>query len=80
MKKMLLAAAFSVMALPAIAGQCPADMGKIDAAMANNPDLTAEQMAEVKELRAEGEALHQSGDHAASVEALAKAKMMLGIE
>jgi hypothetical protein len=36
-------------------------------------------MAQVKELRALGEKQHQAGDHAASIETLAKAKALLGI-
>jgi hypothetical protein len=80
MKRLLLAAAFSLFALPALAFQCPADMGKIDAALASNPDLTAEQLAEVQQLRAEGEAQHAAGNHQASVDALAQAKAILGIE
>jgi len=80
MKRLLFAAAFSLMALPALAGQCPADMGKIDAALQSNSSLSAEEMAKVKQLRAEGEAQHEAGDHAASVATLAEAKAMLGIE
>lgn len=78
MKHILVAAALSLTALPALAGQCPADMSKIDAALAS-ASLSDADMAEVKALRAEGEALHGSGDHAASVETLAKAKAILGI-
>lgn len=57
----------------------PVDMQQIDAALAAHPKLSAEQLAEVKKLRAEGEAQHNAGDHAASVETLAKAKKILGI-
>jgi hypothetical protein len=42
--------------------------------------LSEADMAEVMKLRAEGEKLHDSGDHAKSVEALAKAKAILKIE
>lgn len=80
MKRFLLAAVFTLFALPALAFQCPTDMGKIDAALAANPDLTAEQLAEVQQLRAEGEAQHAAGNHQASVDALAQAKAILGIE
>jgi hypothetical protein len=55
------------------------DMQQIDAALAANPKLSAEQLAEVKKLRAEGEAQHNAGDHAKSVDTLAKAKAILGI-
>lgn len=81
MKRLLLATAFSLaFALPALASQCPTDMAKIDEALAANPSLSAEQLAEVQALRAEGEAQHQAGDHQASVDALAKAKSILGIQ
>ncbi|MDH3472269.1 MAG: hypothetical protein OEM59_01145 [Rhodospirillales bacterium] len=78
----LLAATFLSLALaaPALAGQCPADMKKIDAALAASPDLTAEQLAEVSKLRTEGEAQHKGGQHKESVETLAKAKEILGID
>ena len=48
----------------AYAFHCPMDMKKIDEAMGKNPQLSAEQMAEVKKLRAEGESLHKAGKHA----------------
>jgi hypothetical protein len=37
-------------------------------------------MAKVKELRAKGEELHSAGDHQESIETLAEAKEILGIE
>ncbi|MFN2348350.1 MAG: hypothetical protein ABR558_02090 [Thioalkalivibrio sp.] len=58
---------------------CPADMRKIDAAMADNPSLTAEQKADVQRYRAEGEALHKAGKHQESVDTLAKAMKILGL-
>ena len=63
----------------AFAGQCPLDMRKIDAALAENPSLSASDMARVKQLRADGEALHNSGKHGESVRALGEAKRILGI-
>ncbi|QYX55771.1 hypothetical protein K1T73_11840 [Roseovarius sp. SCSIO 43702] len=79
MKHLTLAAAFTMLAVPAFAGQCPADMAAIDEAMAT-AQLSEAEMAEVKALRAEGEEQHAAGDHEASVETLAEAKAMLGIE
>lgn len=64
---------------PAHAFHCPADMAKIDAALAADPKLSPEQLEEVKALRAEGEALHNAGDHAQSVKVLAEAMTILGI-
>jgi hypothetical protein len=63
----------------AFAFHCPADVKKIDAAMAMNPTLDASQMKAVKELRATGEDLHKSGKHHASVAVLAEAMRILGI-
>jgi hypothetical protein len=63
----------------AFAFHCPADMKKIDEALAKNPKLTAEQMSEVKKLRAEGEASHKAGRHQESVDTLAKAMKILGV-
>lgn len=63
----------------ALAFHCPADMKKIDAALAKNPQLTKAQMDEVKKLRAQGEQLHKAGKHQESVDTLAKAMKMLKI-
>jgi hypothetical protein len=59
---------------------CPADMKKIDEALAKNPNLTAAQMTEVKKLRADGEAFHQAGKHQESVDTLAKAMKILNVQ
>lgn len=81
MKTVLRSLAFALVlvAMPAFAFQCPKDMKAIDAAM-QTAKLSKEQMAEVKHLRADGEALHKSGKHAESVETLGKAKAILGIQ
>ena len=82
MKLRAFAAALALVAFsaPALAFHCPKDMAKIDAALAGNPDLSADQMAEVTELRATGETLHKGGKHAESVAALGAAMAILGIE
>ncbi|MBT6117687.1 MAG: hypothetical protein HOH66_07455 [Rhodospirillaceae bacterium] len=69
-----------MLASPALASQCPVDMGKIDAALDANTSLSAEDKAKVAALRAEGEARHKAGKHDDSVATLAQAKTMLGIE
>lgn len=66
-------------AAPAFAFHCPADMAEIDAALAKNPKLSAQELADVKKLRAEGEALHKAGKHQESLDTLAKAKKILKI-
>lgn len=62
----------------ALAFSCPKEMKAIDAALPG-AKLTQVQMTEVKKLRAEGERLHNEGKHKESMEALAKAKKILGI-
>ena len=64
----------------ALAFHCPADMKKIDDAMAKNPKLTAGQADEVKKYRAEGEASHKAGKHQESLDTLAKAMKILDIK
>lgn len=79
-RQFLLAGAFALgLAVPALASQCPQDMAAIDAALPN-ADITAEERAQVEQLRARGEEEHEAGDHAASEATLAEAKDILGIE
>jgi len=80
MKRIALAAALSLAASTALAFHCPADMKKIDAALAKNPKLSEQQMTEVKKARADGEALHKAGKHQQSVETLAKAMKILNVK
>lgn len=80
MKRIALAALLAFTASTAFAFHCPMDMRKIDEAMAKNPPLTAQQAAEVKKYRAEGEALHKQGRHQESVDTLAKAMKILNIK
>lgn len=79
MKKMITLAALLAFSGAAFAFHCPADMKKIDEKLATKPTLTADQMSEIKKLRADGEALHKAGKHQESVDALGKAMKMLGI-
>ncbi len=64
---------------PAYAFQCPADVAKIDEAL-QTAELSEEQQRRVQELRAEGARLHEEGRHQESVDTLAQAKDILGIE
>lgn len=75
----LIAAALLGAGGTALAFHCPEDMAKIDATLAKGPPLSEQDLQEVKRLRAEGEALHERGDHQASVDTLAKAMAILGI-
>lgn len=66
--------------VPVYAFNCPVDMAEIDEALkAKGATLSKEVVAEVKKLRAEGEALHKAGKHGESVDILGKAKALLGI-
>lgn len=78
--RMMIGVMALMLAAPALAFHCPADMRKIDAALAENPALSGEQMDEVRKLRAEGEALHNAGRHQESVDTLANAMRILGID
>ena len=79
--RILGAAAVSfLLASPALAFQCPVDIGKIDAALAANPSISADDNAKVMKLRNEGESLHEYGSHKDAMETLAEAKKILGIE
>ncbi|MEX0956728.1 MAG: hypothetical protein WDZ83_16145 [Rhizobiaceae bacterium] len=62
----------------AFANSCPLLMGEIDAAL-ETASLSEADKTRVEELRAEGEQLHQAGDHAGSESALGEAKAILGI-
>ena len=80
MKQFALAAALAVASSAAFAFHCPADMKKIDEALAKSPQLSSAQLAEVKKYRAEGETLHKAGKHQESVDTLARAMKILNIE
>ena len=82
MKKTTIAMLLSgtLMSTTALAFHCPADVKKIDAALAGNPSISASQLATVKELRDSGEAMHKAGKHQEAVDDLAKAMAILGIK
>jgi hypothetical protein len=80
LKRFVIGAALALASAAALAFHCPQDMAKIDAALAKNPKLSAQQMSDVKKYRAEGEALHKAGKHQESVDTLAKAMQILNIK
>jgi hypothetical protein len=80
MKQFALVAALALASSAAFAFHCPADMKKIDEALAKKPQLSSQQMAEVKKYRAEGETLHKAGKHQESVDTLARAMKILDIK
>jgi hypothetical protein len=78
--KLAVLAALAFASSAAFAFHCPADMKKIDAALGKNPKLSAQQAADVKKFRTDGEALHKAGKHQDSVDTLAKAMKILDIK
>jgi hypothetical protein len=79
MRKLIIAAALTAaLAGPAMAGQCPAIMAEIDAAMAS-ATVDEATKAKVMELYNKGKAEHDSGNHDASVATLNEAKALLGL-
>ena len=68
----------TMFASAAFAGTCPVQMKAIDEALPK-AKLDAAKTAEVKKLRADGERFHKEGKHAESMDALGKAKKILGI-
>ncbi|CAG1008223.1 hypothetical protein BURK1_03499 [Burkholderiales bacterium] len=81
MKLRILVAAVAIAASGSVlAFHCPADMAKIDAALAKSPKLSDAQMADVKKFRADGEAAHKAGRHQVAVDTLAKAMKILDVK
>ena len=79
MKRILLAAVVVAFASPALAHNCPNEIKAIDAAL-TTASIDATKKAQVQKLRADADAAHKAGDHAASMKASADAKMLLGIK
>ena len=82
MRSLIRASALVLLSLSAgaaLAHNCPNEMKAIDAKLATNPGLSADNAAKVKQLRADGETHHKAGKHDDSMKALAEAKKILGI-
>ena len=75
-KVMTLVLALVAFSAPAFAGSCPAMINQIDAALSAGK---AKNASEVKKLRDQGESLHRSGGHAASVQVLQEAMKLAGL-
>ena len=75
---LLLAALLLALSTPAFAGSCPRLWKQVDEALAAGPNVSADALAKVKALRAQGEADHKAGKHAASEAALREALKLLG--
>ena len=70
MKKSLILVSLATACGLAFAFNCPNEMKAIDAKLATNPKLAEADMANVKKLRADGEAAHKAGKHDDSMKAL----------
>ena len=79
MKQLLAGIILAAGAASAFAHNCPNEMKAIDAALPS-AKLSPAQLSEVKQLRSDGQRLHQDGKHAESMAALGKAKGILGIK
>lgn len=77
MRRLVLLLASALLSTSLWAMHCPADMAKIDALLKSNPPSDATVLAQVRKLRAEGEALHKAGNHSQSVKVLGKAIKLL---
>lgn len=74
----VLAVSLALASGTAFAFSCPKEMKAIDEAMPK-AKLSDVQKKEVSGLRADGEKFHKDGKHKESMEALGKAKKILGI-
>jgi hypothetical protein len=79
MKRILLAATLVAFATPAFANSCPSQIAAIDKAL-QTAKLDTAKKAQVQKLRADADAAHKAGNHAASMKASAEAKQLLGIK
>ena len=77
MRRLVAFLAAALLSAPLWAAHCPADMAKIDALLQSNPPSDPAVLAQVQKLRAEGEELHNSGNHGQSVEVLGEALKLL---
>jgi hypothetical protein len=79
MKKLLIATSLICMSSFAMAHGCPGEMKKIDNALPT-AKLTPQNISKVKELRAKGEEQHKAGQHTESMNTLAEAKKIVGVQ
>ena len=79
MKKTLILLSLVAGSSLAFANGCPGEMKAIDAKLATNPKMSEADAAQVKKLRADGEAAHKAGKHDDSMRLLSEAKKKLAI-
>ncbi|MFC2973432.1 hypothetical protein ACFOJE_14595 [Azotobacter bryophylli] len=61
MERLLLFICASLLSLPLLAAQYPPQMAEIDQMLSSDPPRDAATLAKVRQLRAEGEKLHEAG-------------------
>lgn len=77
LSKSLALIAFGLMSSAAWAQQCPEQLKKVDDALARNPKVPAEQLADARKQRADGERAMKDGNQAACLDAANKALQIL---
>lgn len=77
MRRLVVFFATALLSTSLWAMHCPADMAKIDELLKTNPPSDATVLAQVQQLRSEGEALHKAGNHSQSVKVLGEALQLL---
>lgn len=78
MRRLTLLFSTLLLSASAWAMHCPADMAKINVLLKSDPPSDATVLAQVQQLRAEGEAQHKAGNHDQSVKSLGEALQLLG--
>ncbi|EQM77316.1 hypothetical protein [Stutzerimonas stutzeri] len=80
MRRLVLTLAAALISTPLWAMHCPMDMAKIDEQLKTNPPSDPAILTRVQALRAEGEKLHNAGDHEQSLKVLGEAEELLGMK
>ena len=80
MSRLFLLFAAVVFSSAVFAMHCPQDMARIDAILESNPPTDEAVLDRVVALRAQGEELHDAGQHEESVAVLSEALGLLGEE
>ena len=77
MPRLLLLVCATVLSAPLWAMQCPSLMIRIDDKLNSDPPRDAATLAKVRQLRTEGEELHDSGNHSQAMQVLGQALKIL---
>jgi len=75
--KYLIIILFLLIPTKSIAGSCPMLIKQVDSLLAESKQLSKEQLAEIKQLRNQGEEAHKAGEHKESEELLKQALDLL---